>query len=447
MSPRRLARTTVPNQRRGVVLLIVAICLLVIGGMLALVIDGARASNAYRELQASSDAAATAGAEDLPDVALAKAVALSFSSVAGTKNARSDLTGVSMSPGYPQTKCLSSVGLPCSPANAIVVKQQVDVPSFFAWILGRGSIPVSATATAIMRGGIPSPLDVIVVIDASASMASACTASGTGVSSPKRVDCAKAGLRDFLAELWPCTPDRANCGAVSGGNVVNPLDRVGLMIFPGLKRASAITREFDCNGTNISSNDVSPYTASAIYTLIGLSSDYKTSSKSTLNGSVSNLVKSSDWSSGNLCSNNGYGSSAGYGIEARGGVGTQFAAALAQAQTELVNNGRSGVQRVIILLSDGDANGASDACGLAVNAAAAATAAGTWVYAIAYGASTSSSTCPDDSPWISGMATMQRIASDSDKFFNQPSADDLSVIFHQIALQLTTARLVDDNTQ
>ena len=432
-------------------LVLVAICLLVIVGILALVIDGGRAANAYRELQASSDAAATAGAQELPDETAAKARALEFSSVAGKKNARPDLSGVSMSPGYPLTKCLTSIGLPCNPANAIVVKQQADIPSLFAWALGMGSVHVSTTATASMRGGAQRPMDVLIIIDVSASMAVPCTATGTGVSSPKRVDCAKAGIRAFLNEMWPCQPGPPNCGAATGGHVAQPLDEVGLMIYPGVKLLSDIPREFNCDA-DIGAAEVAAYDSSPIYTIVPLSSDYKTANNSALNGAGSNLVQAADWGNGNTCSNNSYPSANGYGVEAKGGVSTYFADAISQAQTELVTAGRPNVQKVIILLSDGEGNTyTSNPCQDAINAASSATAAGTWVYAIAYG-STDTGMCREspsvlESPAISGLVTMQRIASGAGKFFYQPDAADLSAIFQQIALQLTTTRLLNDNTQ
>ena len=105
---------------------------------------------------------------------------------------------------------------------------------------------------------------------------------------------------------------------------------------------------------------------------------------------------------------------------------------------------------MIILLSDGDANydTFTNPCQRAVNAAHAATAAGTWVYSIAYGASTStSSSCTVDSPPISAYTTMRNIASDSTKFFNQPTAGDLTEIFRRIVLDLTTTRLFPDDAE
>ena len=162
-----------------------------------------------------------------------------------------------------------------------------------------------------------------------------------------------------------------------------------------------------------------------------------------MNGAASNLVKAVAWNSGNSCA------SSAYGVESPGGVGTYFADVITKAQASLVANARTDVQRAIIILSDGDSNYASvnDPCAKAVTAAAAAKAAGTWIYSIAYGASTSiSDSCTLDSPKTSAYKTMQGIASDSSKFFDQPSAGDLTEIFENILIDLTNPRLVSDST-
>ena len=99
-------------------------------------------------------------------------------------------------------------------------------------------------------------------------------------------------------------------------------------------------------------------------------------------------------------------------------------------------------------------------CHEAITAAAAATAAGTWVYSIAYGASTSPTpgSCSTDSPAISACQTMQQIASDSGKFFSDTtggktgctsaahSVSELVSVFQTIAYSLVPPRLLPDNT-
>jgi hypothetical protein len=165
----------------------------------------------------------------------------------------------------------------------------------------------------------------------------------------------------------------------------------------------------------------------------------------------------------------GGGTNCSAGLSAVGGYGTYYADALTTAQSNLTSTGRSGVQKVIILLSDGDANAsssnmptgkASNQCHEAVSAAQSATAAGTWVYTIAYGASTSSSgSCSTDtSSHIAACTALQDMASNSKFFYSDnsggtggcnsaaQSASELVSIFKNIGSSFGSPRLLPDNT-
>jgi hypothetical protein len=295
-----------------------------------------------------------------------------------------------------------------------------------------------------MKGGVPKPLDIIVILDTTNSMDNNCSASVPGVSNPDRLDCAKEGMRALLRGLWPCPDTLPNCGTITNGHVANPVDEVGLMVFPGLKTTTALSQQFDCT-QNLSGGEVAAYGASPapVYLMVPLVSDYKLSANGPLNGGGSNLVKAVEWASGNTCTSNSY------GLETPAGQGTYFAHVITQAHNHLVSAGRPDAQDVIILLGDGDANwtGTANPCQDAWSAASAAAAAGTWIYSIAYGASTSSSSCPEDSPSsVNARQTMQNVASDPTKFYNQPGAGDLEDIFEHIVLSLTTTRLLLDDT-
>jgi Putative Flp pilus-assembly TadE/G-like/von Willebrand factor type A domain len=440
MSKGNIARR-LRDDPRGQALIFVAIALVGIFAVAGFAIDTVQALQLRRELQSSTDAAALAAAQVLPDTVGAIAAANAYSSIDGGINRRPNHPTVTMVPGYPQTKCLITSGIPCNPDNAVVVRQQSDVPTFFARVVGMNSIHITATATASMRGGVPKPLDVIVIVDTTQSMNDPCSASVPGISSPSLIDCAKAGVRALLNGLWPCPDSLTDCGPIdTNGHVEHAVDEVGLMVFPGLKASTNVNKEFDCV-TNLASNEVARYENSPVYLVVPMVSDYRTSASSGLNGGVSKMVKAVEWASGNTCT------SSHYGIE-NPGIHTYFADAITAAQSTLAGAGRASAQNVIILLSDGDANSdhVSNPCHRAVDAAQAAAAAGTWVYSIAYGASTStSSSCTLDSPPVSALTTMQNIASDSTKFFNQPTAGDLTDIFRRIVLDLTTTRLFPDD--
>ncbi len=127
-------------------------------------------------------------------------------------------------------------------------------------------------------------------------------------------------------------------------------------------------------------------------------------------------------------------------MQSPGGEGTYYAGAIYAAQASLVaaKAANPGSQNVMIILSDGDSNASKaqlagsasttsgvypstkNQCHQAVTAAQAATAAGTMVYTVAYGAD--SSGCSTDSPSISPCQTMQQMASDSAKFFSDYTA-------------------------
>ena len=195
---------------------------------------------------------------------------------------------------------------------------------------------------------------------------------------------------------------------------------------------------------------VAPYNPLPIYQIVPLSSNYQTP--------------------GSALANASQGGGCAQGVYAVGGVATFYADVITAAQASLVANGRSGVQKAIIFLSDGDANASAsnmpaaevnNQCHEGITAAQAATAAGTWLYSIAYGASTSptpSSCSTDTSSHISACATMQQIASDSTKFYSDTqngssgctstanSVSELLAVFQAISTSLLPPRLLLNST-
>jgi len=468
----------------GQVLFIFAVSMVGFLVMLACAIDLGFAYHAYGELQSSTNAAATAGALDLPNTTAA-ATALAYSGVAGDKNAKADLPGVTMVAGYPQTKCLTFMtdqGLTCdntADANAIEVVQQVTIPTFFAKAIGIKSITLQASALAAMKGGTPTPANVMVILDSTASMgdsdSDAACKTATGIRSPTKLDCAKWATRVLLQNFAPCAAGLSSCGTVTSGNVNNAVDEVGLLTFPGLTSSSYASKDYQSCGSGLKSTYISPYGTPTsfppYFTIVPLSSDYRTSDSSGLNGGASNLVQAVDWQDGNGCS------SSQYGVQDPGGEGTYYAGVVTQAQSDLsaITGTRAGYQNAIILLSDGAATATSsqfksgtassyskNECHQAITAAQAAAATAnsagltTWVYSIAFGALTSNS-CTTDSPAISGCTTMTDIASDASKFYSDnangcasaahPNITSLGQIFQTISYDFLTTRLLPVNTQ
>jgi hypothetical protein len=275
----------------------------------------------------------------------------------------------------------------------------------------------------------------MIIVDTTASMNNADTSCS--VAGASRLTCALAGLRTLLLQL-------------------NTSDEVGLMVFPGLQNASQAAYDYACSSTD---PKTVAYNKSPLYQVLGLSNNFKTSSTSTSLNTASDLVLAAQ----------GGPSGCTEGLKAVGGYGTYYADVITAAQTALTTNGRADVQKVIILLSDGDANASSsnvptgkgaNQCHEAITAAKAATAAGTWVYALAYGSPTAVTpgSCSTDSPAISACSTMQQIASEPGFFYSDQtggtssctstvnSVSELVSLFNAVGVSFQKPRMLLDST-
>jgi hypothetical protein len=401
----RLLRQRVRSED-GQVLILIVLFLIVLLGFCALCLDVGHAYLAQRRLQSSVDAAALAGAQELPDAASATTFANTYGS--GGSNTPFGLDGVTMTV---TTRCIASVP-GCAPANAVVVKETGVVNTTFAKLLGVPSFKVHASATACSPCG-EKPLDVMLVLDRTGSM---CT-DATGAQDPTCADMehAREGMKTFLGLMNPT------------------LDHVGLAVLPP---SSSMATKCDKPPNTASYND-----PTAPYLLVPLSSDYKTGT--VLNGS-SDLVYTIN------C------------VKANGN--TAYANAIDAAQAELVKDGRPGTQKIIVFLSDGAANTGpsyypeaspyrATPCQQGITSSVAARSAGTSVYSIGY--DVGHDICKGVNPNThktedQGLAllALRGIASDSSQFYSQPDAAQLNTIFAAVANDVLhgASRLVDDNT-
>lgn len=432
------------DSRRGATAVTVALFMTFIIGMMGFVIDIGHVMYVKRELQAATDASALAGARNLncctTSTAIATATAYSAawtsSTTPGTNENVDPNLYVQMVSGYPQKKCFTSTGVTCSgpdSANGIVVKETASVPMWFASIVGISSINVTATSTAGGSGGTANSYDVDIIVDTTASMNTTDPACGK-----TRIQCALAGVQQLLLKLSPTA------------------DYVGVMAFPGLSSTTQQSHDYTCptsNPTTTAYKNVPTTTTSGnpTYQVLGLSHDFKSSSTSSSLNTSSNLVAAVGGVSG--CN----------GMAAPGGYGTFYADAVTAAQNDLTANGRSGVTKAIIIMTDGDANASSSnmtsakvhqQCHEAVTAAQAATAAGIKVYTIGYGAPTSGC-ASDTSPTISPCSALQQMASDATKFYSddgsgcssaQNGMTSLAAILGAIGSSFQAPRLLPDNT-
>jgi Flp pilus assembly protein TadG len=495
--------------QRGQTFVMVAILLPVLLGMAALVIDLGYVYVSYQQLLTATQAAALAGGGAIPNTAAPTATTAAFNYSGLSLNKYPNLQNVSLSvslacinpASYPTLGLPPCAVYPSCPSgcNMIQVSQTAKVSTFFARIFGVNSVPMSASAVASARGGGIPPYHVMMVLDATPSMGqgldTGCTQNGTSVT-PEQ--CAEYGVQTLLLQLNPCSVTLSTCTpSAQPGTSLNPNDQVGIMMVPGLcsKTAAGFTTatcnnamnllpvgsaltntianttyapdEYTCPATN---PPLAKYNNNPEYLILGFQSNYRFSDSSGLNTNA-NIFKTIGAGTNNC------------GIKPPPGESTFYAGAIQAAQDYLTANNTVGVQNVMIILSDGDANDvadmgghvnqnfgpsagttypASQECQQAVQAANYAKTNGTLIYSISYGSETTG--CSTDNAGSSvrtPCATMQGMASLplSQYFFSIPMNDSsnptqtticanavpltsLNQVFTTIASQLTVSRLV-----
>jgi len=221
-------------KQRGQALIFVTLSLTMLVGLAALLIDAGRLYIYSNALNASTQAAALAGAGAMSEpgatVSSASSAVTTYSSTTGSKNVLSGLSSISIASGYPAFSCLSTVtsvfGVQCtgpSGSNAIAVKQTATVPLFFMSLLGVKTATLTATATASMKGAYIPPYNVVIIVDSTQSMNDT---DSDSLCNNTRLYCAMQGVQILLKGLSPCLPSESSCGTATGGMVANSYDRV-----------------------------------------------------------------------------------------------------------------------------------------------------------------------------------------------------------------------------
>ena len=530
---------------RGQALVMVPALLTFLLAASALVVDMGNLYFSYEELLSATQAAAKAAGTSMPDPNVGQTYGNGVSTSTDVANLYSgatssdfnyhanlqSLTGFTVNVKFDCVNQTSYPGLnlpPCATApngnyglctngsttynpnegcNVVQVKETATVQTFFAKVFGVTQLNISATAVASASGGGAIPYHIVMVLDTTKSMGDSTDTgcvSGSG-SSYTAEQCAQLGVQTLLGELAPCAANYPSCGGEPA------VDEVALMVFPGLcSMSSAGVTTSSCNSTqNLATGNVTDTTINSRYAapdyacpstnppiaeynnnpeylVLGFQSDYRSSDTAALSWG-SNLVASVGGGTNNC------------GVGTPGGEGTFYAGAIVAAQQYLYANHASGVQDVMILLSDGDAT-ASDTqmggqaqqtvpsgniagmngnlwsstaeCTQAVNAANWAKVQAnsydttkTKIYSISYGSETSGCTSGENVPAIGGnsantpCATMAGISSLplSQYFFSVPQTvkgvtstvcsgavpiTQLSQVFTTIAGDLTSARLI-----
>jgi Flp pilus assembly protein TadG len=419
-------RTLGPD-RKGSVLVLFATGIPVLIGLAGLTVDVGRALAAKSALASQTQAAAMAGAYAMQN---ANFTQTSVANAISSWNAANPPSGVTVTGSTPTLRCVTSTSsLPScngSSPNAVTVTQTATVPTYFLKAIGRESFTLTSTATAAKAGGNAKSLNVMFVLDATGSMDSTdsnCTVPN--VNNPSRFRCALHSIQSVL-KVMPTS-----------------LDKVGLMIFPGM-------------GTQYSptSHPCPTQPSSVPYYSTNIKYQIHTTFDNTYNDGNGNLVNSSP-----MVQAVGNGTALTPCVSNKGGQGSHAAEVLYKAQAAMPAV-VAGTQNVIIFLSDGDVSASkaqlnnqqskvSKQCGQAVTAAQAATAAGTKVYSVAYGAGNSG--CSSDDTY-KPCSTMKAIASDATTFYTTNSScningsanpvTQLPEIFKAITTSLTKPRLI-----
>lgn len=389
---RHHSRTGAVSEEQGQAVVFVLMAMVAVIAVVGFVIDIGHAYQAQRSLQGAADAAALAGAQQLPDPVLAQTTATQFGSTAAGKN---HITDVSVTEQV-ATSCNATIP-GCSPVNMVSVNESATVPTFFSKIVGVNSFNVRVHAAACSPCGAK-PVDIVLVLDRTGSM---CQASD-GSYDPACTDLnnAKAGMRTFL------------------GYFDSSMAHVGLTVLP-----PATTVSSRCNSPSSSNYN----STTAAYNVVPLSSDFR-NPNGTLNAS-SNLVST-------LACIKGAGT-------------TSYANAIEAAQAELVAHGRVNVPRMIVFFTDGAANTGptyyptsspyrTTPCHQGVTSAATVKAAGTVIYSIGYALDDDTGGCRSyngtvESPAITVRQALTQIASSPDKFLERPGPGELQTIYSAVA--------------
>ncbi len=384
------------RDERGQVIVFVVIAFVVLVGMIGIVIDIGYAYKTQRDLQAAADAAALAGAQQLPDSTAAKTTATQYgaSSAGGNKITKVPVTETIT------TSCISTIP-GCNPVNSVAVTETADVPTFFAKVFGLNSFSVHVKATACSPCG-SKPVDVMLVVDRTGSMCQ----DSAGNNDPACTDLnnAKAGVRTFLSFFDPT------------------IAYVGLAVLPP--------------ATSVTNRCATPATGNynlvnAAYTIVPMSHDYKNA-----DGSLNN--------SSNLLST----------LNCIQGAGsTSYSNAIEAAQAELDAHGRPKVPDVIVFMSDGAANTGptyyatnspyrTQPCHQGITSSNIEKAKGTTVYSIGYAVDDDTGGCRSytgavESPAITIRQALQGIATVPSNYFEKPGPGSLQGIYTAIAQDIS----------
>lgn len=380
----------------GQVLPWVAVATVVLVCTSAMVIDVGNAFVAQRQLQNATDAAALAAAESISGTSTTyQTTGANYGSATGEKNA---YPGMTVNAPTVTGLCLTTVsnwGIVCSTSsgkvtvpNAVRVLETATLNTYFGRIIGKPTLPLSATSTA--ANAKPMPYNLALIVDSTLSM----SATDSNCGNLTQENCALKGVRQLLNGLsttydyislftFPnfaygsspagtVNPTSGSFGCTTsipssyeGVNYYNGSSQ-GFGYTPLLQEPrsgytanyqppwSGVTWELPYSFPPVpsSTSGYAPGTGNMnpTYQVVGFSNDYNTTSNGTTSlNTSSNLVKAAGGASG--CNGIAPGSY-------DGNYGTYYAGVLYAAQAALLKEQtvHADSSNVMIILGDGDSN-------------------------------------------------------------------------------------------
>lgn len=387
------------DREQGQALVLFTMLLAVFVILLVLVIDGGMFMAKRREAQNVVDAAALAGAQELPNDPLA---------AAAMAKQYAELNGYDGDDLQISFECTSNLTQFCNPAankyDTIIVKLDAKAPAFFGPILnilGRGdscwtdgcTTRLEAGACRGACGSTGNEVDAVLVIDHTGSMQQA------------ELQNAKDGAKQLMT-VFDASVHRIGLAVTPPVHANDPCDTVETWKDADLTWLPIPLTDNYQTSTNVLNNN-SPLVAEMnCLDLAGGRSDVP-------------------------------------------GPHTDLAEPLAAAMKELLANGRPDITKGIVLLTDGAANvfgdpaaaaaaGALGPCDYAHKVAQQAKSHGFEVYTIGYGVDENCTRESAGSPWQNRSANelLRQMATDNDHFYNQPRTADLDPVFKAIGAQL-----------
>jgi Flp pilus assembly protein TadG len=392
---------------------VIVVALLVVMGLCAAGVETGHVYYAYRQLVASTQAAALAGAQAMPNIGAQGSGSVSptngtawynlvkyssassqwgMSGLNASNMLQNDTIAATFACGSGSTNptvllnvtCQAPISGSCSGSastcNTLTATQTAQVKLWFGGLVGKPTFTMNAVAAAAMRGGTTTPYNIAVIIDTTNSMtATAPAADGCG-SGATQIQCAVSGLKTMLQTMDPCALN-TTCSSTTAY-----VDGVSLFVFPAVAGtpssgvAGQASDDTVCNTTNpgivpyafpnliaTSISNLSPSNANlalpttstdpavGAYEVVSFEDTYK------LNDATTTLVTGDPLAvaagagtakSGGTCN----------GLQAPGGEGTYYAQAIYSAQKTLAAQQASypGSKNIMIILSDGNATACNE---------------------------------------------------------------------------------------